>query len=137
MNKGPSKNLTWKELACKDGTPYPTKWINTRALEVSDSFEIIRAAFGNKPIRILSAYRSPAHNKKIGGARHSQHMNGRALDLMPPEGVNVLEFFNVIKKFAKETKIRGIGLYETFVHIDTRPSDNLVIWNGKGTKDSK
>lgn len=137
MNKGPSKNLTWKELACKDGTPYPTKWINTRALEVSDSFEIIRAAFGNKPIRILSAYRSPAHNKKIGGARHSQHMNGRALDLMPPEGVNVLEFFNVIKKFAKETKIRGIGLYGTFVHIDTRPSDNLVVWNGKGVKDLK
>jgi hypothetical protein len=43
-------------------------------------FEPIREHLG-KPIRINSGYRSPAVNKRIGGALTSQHSLGEAIDL--------------------------------------------------------
>lgn len=134
MNKL-SKNLTWKELRCKDGTEYPDKWRTNRAIQLAEVFEFIRAKCGNFPIEILSAYRSEEHNKKIGGARFSQHCNGRALDLKHSVLTNE-EFYNIIKENAKLIGIGGLGKYKTFVHIDTRPSDRLITWNGSGLKDS-
>src|SRR5690606_9510833 len=81
FDRGPSQHLSWKELACKDGTPYPDEFkLDGRVFQLAAVFEDIRRVCGNKPIRINSAYRSPAHNKKIGGARNSQHLHGRALD---------------------------------------------------------
>jgi len=47
---------------------------------VAELFEQIRAHFG-KPIGISSFYRSPALNKKIGGAKNSQHILGEAIDI--------------------------------------------------------
>jgi hypothetical protein len=43
-------------------------------------FEPIREHLG-KPIRVNSGYRSPAVNKRIGGAPTSQHSLGEAIDL--------------------------------------------------------
>jgi zinc D-Ala-D-Ala carboxypeptidase len=43
-------------------------------------FEPIRAHL-NRPIKINSGYRSPALNKRIGGAKNSQHVLGEAVDL--------------------------------------------------------
>jgi hypothetical protein len=43
-------------------------------------FEPIREHLG-KPIRVNSGYRSPAVNKRIGGALTSQHSLGEAIDL--------------------------------------------------------
>ena len=43
-------------------------------------FEPIREHWG-KPIRVNSGYRSPAVNKRIGGALTSQHSLGEAIDL--------------------------------------------------------
>jgi len=43
-------------------------------------FEPVREYFG-KPIAISSFYRSPAVNKKIGGAKSSQHLLGEAIDI--------------------------------------------------------
>ncbi len=131
----PSKHLSWNELKCKDGTEYPIKWRTSRALELAEIFELIRSECGNNPIEILSAYRSESWNRKIGGARFSQHVQGRALDLRPPTGFNVNSFYNLIKGLVNITTIRGIGKYKTFVHVDIRPSDKLVVWNGAGVKD--
>lgn len=36
----------------------------------------------NVPGRITSAYRSPDRNAQVGGASHSEHMDGRAADVM-------------------------------------------------------
>jgi uncharacterized protein YcbK (DUF882 family) len=131
----PSDHLTWVELECKDGTPYPEIWRNTRLPFLTFAFEKVRALYG-KPITVVSAYRTESHNRSIGGARFSQHVQGRALDLKPPKGVTVEKFFNDIKAKAKEFGIHGIGKYKTFVHIDVRPEDRLAVWNGKGVKDS-
>lgn len=134
-HRGPSPHLSWNEMACKNGTPYPLEWRKTRAVFLSRLFEVIRREAGNKPIEVVSAFRTLEYNARIGGARFSQHTQGRALDLRPPEGHSVQSFFDLIRKLPKANGLRGLGLYRTFVHIDIRDSDNLIIWSGKGKKD--
>ncbi len=128
-----SAHLTWAELACRDGTPYPEALRSTRALEVSALFEAIRALCDDRPLTVSSAYRSPAHNRKVGGAPDSQHMQGRALDLKPPAGMTVAEFYRRI--WNARDALPGLGAmarYRTFVHVDTRPRVNgrVATWNG-------
>jgi uncharacterized protein YcbK (DUF882 family) len=136
LSKGPSPNLSWKELACKDGTPYPNAFIEDGTAEfLAFTFEMIRALY-NKPIQVVSAYRSPEWNRLVGGARKSQHMYGKALDLKPPAGISVKRFYNDIKERAQTFYIGGIGLYPTFVHIDIRWTGKLVCWKGYGVKDN-
>lgn len=128
---GPSPHLSWKELACKDGAPYPTEWRTTRAVVLAAEFEAIRAEVG-KPITIGSAYRTRAWNRKVGGAKHSQHVEGRALDLYPPAGMSVNDLYVVCSRRARTagSAIRGIGIYPTFVHIDVRPGARIQFWTG-------
>jgi len=137
MTTGPSPHLTWKELACKDGTIYPDEFIvDNRVYALSNVFEAIRDMYG-KPIEILSAYRTPSHNRKIGGARNSQHVLGRALDLKPPKGVTLERFYDDIRDNAAKLGLGGIGKYKTFVHVDIRQSPKLAVWFGTGIKDSR
>jgi len=129
---GPSSHLSWTELACKDGTPYPEHWRASRAIPLAHEFERIRAAVG-KPIPILSGYRTPAYNARIpGAAKASQHVQGRALDLRPPKGMTVSDLLRTVLLVAKrpDSRLRGVGEYGWGVHIDIRPGDRLVRWSG-------
>lgn len=126
MASGPSSHLSWAEMACKDGTPYPEAWRSTRAKELAAAFEALRLAVG-LPIVVLSCFRTEAHNAAIGGARNSQHVQGRALDLRPPTGWRVLDLAAVAREIVE---IRGLGLYATFLHIDVRPTDRRAVWSG-------
>jgi uncharacterized protein YcbK (DUF882 family) len=71
---------------------------------------------------IVSAYRGPATNerlRRIGGggvARHSLHLEGRALDLRLP-GVALAD----LRDAALDARGGGVGFYarEQFVHVDT------------------
>ena len=47
---------------------------------LAQTLELVRVAVG-KPLIINSAYRSPAVNAAIGGAKNSQHMRGLAADI--------------------------------------------------------
>jgi uncharacterized protein YcbK (DUF882 family) len=133
---GPTQHLTWREMACHDGTEYPKQWRDSRAVIIAQAFEGVRKLFGDKPIKILSGYRTETYNKKIGGAKFSQHVQGRALDLRPPDGVDVDTFYNTIRANVDSLGIHGLGRYTTFVHIDVRPTDKLVSWKGYGVKDA-
>jgi len=134
---GPSKYLSWSELGCKDGTPFPAEWRATRGRDLGIVFERIRALFG-KPITVGSAYRTPAHNRRVGGAQHSQHLQGRALDLYPPTGASVKVFQNAVRRLADQMVdeghdlIGGLGYYPEFLHVDVRGTvgDKLIVWWG-------
>ena len=124
-----SPHLSWAELACRDGTPYPAVW-HDRAVRVAAVFEDFRAALGGDPIVIASAYRTPAHNRRIGGAPRSQHVQGRALDCHPVAGMFLAEFHVGALACARiDDRIGGIGLYRWGVHLDVRPHTRLVVWN--------
>lgn len=133
---GPSEHLSWKELACKDGTPYPKNFIvDGRVDHLANIFESIRKIW-DRPIKVHSAFRTLSHNRKVGGAKSSQHVQGRALDLAPPTGVTIDQFYNIIRRNANLFGIRGLGKYKTFVHVDTRPTNQLVMWSGSGVANS-
>lgn len=114
-------------------TCYPLDWRATRAVELAAAFEALRAAVGLTLV-VLSAYRTIAHNRAVGGARDSQHVQGRALDLLPPRGWSSMQLAAVAREIPE---IRGLGVYDTFTHIDVRPVAHLVVWNGTtGTRDT-
>lgn len=131
---GPSAHLSWAELGCKDGTLYPQEWRTTRAVDLATAFEAVREAVG-APIIIGSAYRTPDYNARVGGAKNSQHVQGRALDLYPPKGWTLHSFYTAIRKVALShtSPIHGLGRYPSFVHIDVRPREDLMVtvWMGK------
>jgi peptidoglycan hydrolase-like protein with peptidoglycan-binding domain len=79
----------------------------------------IRDYFG-KPV-YLTAYRCKAYNARTpNAAPNSYHCYGQAADFHI-NGVAPAE----IAKFAESIGIKGIGLYDTFVHIDTRESKSF------------
>ena len=132
LDKGPSPHLSWRELGCSDGTPYPERWRRSRALPLAQVFERIRWEVG-APIRVNSAYRTRGHNVRVGGSRYSQHVEGRALDLAVPRKFILAEFREIVLFVARRpgSLLRGLGVYPTFIHIDIRPSPRLVRWQGK------
>jgi len=74
-----------------------------------------------EPIHVISGYRSPASNRKLrqtsnGVAKHSLHMDGKAIDLRIPGRDLAL-----LRKTALSMKTGGVGYYpdSDFVHVDT------------------
>ena len=111
-----------EEIACNgDGK----LMLNFRAL---DMLEKLRVTI-NRPMILNSAYRSPAYNKKIGGATNSQHMRGVAFDCQMANQ-NPEEY----EKAAVAIGFRGIGHYpgSNFMHVDARQSATVVRWQGTG-----
>ena len=79
----------------------------------------IRDHFG-KPVYV-TAYRCKSHNNRVpNAAPNSYHIYGRAADFHI-DGVKPAE----IAKYAESIGVKGIGLYDTFVHIDTRESKSF------------
>lgn len=74
-----------------------------------------------RSITILSSYRSPAYNAAISGAAtKSYHMQFKALDIAVA-GHSPRAVFELLKKWRTEGRFKGgLGLYSTFVHVDTR-----------------
>ena len=104
-------------------------------LELVENLQIIRDHI-DAPVRVISGYRTPKYNRKIDGARKSQHMKARAADLKV-RGVSAKELHEIVTGLIKEKKIKkgGVGLYRTFVHYDTRGWN--ARWKGSGVKDDR
>lgn len=104
----------------RNSPPPVALWENiVPTLRVVDS---LRAYF-KKPVVLLSSYRSPAYNRAVGGETKSFHMQFQALDIAVA-GVAPSEVFKVLRSWRAAGKFSGgLGLYETFVHLDTRGYD--------------
>jgi len=107
-----------KEFACKDGSK-----ITFIGVELIGVLEIIREHF-NKPVVINSGYRTISYNKKIGGVSNSKHCMGIAADIYI-DGITPKEIYNFLDN--KYPNCYGIGLYNNFIHIDTR--EKKARWN--------
>lgn len=134
MSQPVTEHFTVEEFACHDGTPYPEEWITPRLHPLCETLEVVREAAGSDPLHIDSGYRTPAYNERIGGAEHSQHMNGRASDIKHPK-LSSSAVFNLILRLYKDgmlPNLGGVGLYPTFVHLDVRArvGGHLAIWGG-------
>lgn len=114
---GRKSNFQVKEFACNDGSD--TILVDC---ELVEKLQIIREYF-KAPVLINSGYRTKTYNTKIGGARSSQHLLGKAADIVV-KGVSPAD----VCKFAKIIGFRGVGEYKDFTHVDTRTSTSY--WKG-------
>ena len=129
-----TKNFNLSEFSCRDGSDVPSELLDN-AQSLADNLQILREQLG-KPIRVISGYRSPAYNRKIGGARRSQHMLAKAADIKVA-GLTPTEVKAAIEALIAEGAMKkgGVGLYKTFTHYDVRGRN--ARWYGKGMKDDR
>lgn len=71
-----SQHFRFREFASKGNG-----WIELHRALVH-GLERYRTALG-RPVAIVSGYRDPAYNKRVGGASNSQHLYGNAADVPP------------------------------------------------------
>jgi len=92
-----------------------------------DKLQALRVLL-DKPLYLTSAYRSVAHNKRVGGAKNSQHLLAKAFDVQM-HNQDPAEFLSA----AVAVGFTGIGFYQEsgFIHIDTGPPRT---WNQRWFK---
>ena len=66
---------------------------------------------------ITSGYRTPTHNKEVGGAKYSYHMRGMAADIRV-KGMSPKELANKLDAIVPDEC--GIIVYKNWVHFDVR-----------------
>ncbi|WP_053954675.1 YcbK family protein [Inediibacterium massiliense] len=113
-----SKNFKLKEFECRDGS---------HLVKVDEKLIILLQILRDrvqKPIIITSGFRTEKYNQRVGGAKKSQHLLGRAADIKVP-GV----YPDEVAKIAKEIGFKGIGVYKNFTHVDVREG-NMAFWRG-------
>tara|TARA_R110000803_G_scaffold54585_1_gene111313 strand:- start:3356 stop:3703 length:348 start_codon:yes stop_codon:yes gene_type:complete len=104
-----SKYFKREEFACKCGCGFDTvDFALVRGLDK------IREHF-DKPITINSGCRCKTYNASINGAKNSQHMLGRAADIVVKDIDTPL-----IAELANNLGFGGIHAYTNFTHVDTR-----------------
>ena len=101
--------------------------INERAL---DGLQAVRTELG-KPMHVNSAYRSEAHNRHVGGAPRSQHKAGTAFDIALRGGNDLRKqaYGDRIEALARKHGAKGIGRYNSFIHIDWRSGSRVRTWD--------
>lgn len=78
--------LTFSGTAARKGIPnVPPQPIIDQLVLTADRMEHVRTLLGDKPIRVLSGYRSEAVNRAVGGSKTSAHRTGHAVDFVCPE----------------------------------------------------
>jgi len=75
-----TENFSLHEFRCRDGSDVPEEYMDN-VRELAENLQVLRSHI-QKPITVISGYRSPEYNKKIDGARRSQHMVAKAGDLI-------------------------------------------------------
>lgn len=121
----PSKYFQPAEIACR-GTGLVM--LTPASIDALHRLDKLREAMGH-PLLVNSGYRSPEHNRAVGGAKASNHMKGIAFDINMTN-VDPRRF----EAEAAKLGFNGIGLYppqkpsgaRNFIHIDTRATK----WRG-------
>ena len=93
--------------------------------ELARHLEQLRAIV-KAPVTILSGYRCPDHNRKVGGAPMSQHVQGIAADVMV-KGLTPAKIKRAAEQVAR-FNAGGIGVYRSWVHVDLRSTQ--ARWQG-------
>lgn len=130
MHRQLTENFHVSELMCRDGTPVPSEYMEN-AYEVCRRAQVLRDIVG--PLVVLSGYRTPDYNRRVGGAKKSQHLTASALDLrssLHPAGGLYIIYLGLIDR--GQVPDGGIGLYvrKNFLHIDIGRAGRR--WKGKG-----
>ena len=111
-----SAHFKLSEFKCKDGTAVPAKYYG-HCQKLMNLLEEIREACGDRPITINSGYRTESYNKKVDGAKQSQHLYAAAADIKV-SGKSASEVYKLCDRLVGNRG--GVGRYSTFTHVDVR-----------------
>lgn len=115
-----TKNFSSEDFQCKCGCG-----TNMVSQKLINACQAIRDVF-NLPIVVNSGTRCEKHNAQMGGVPNSYHCQGLAADLSSPE----LEPEEIMYVARHVKAIGGIGIYDTFCHIDVREyKDRKAYWD--------
>lgn len=111
------------DMAMAGGVPL-IYWKNIQTL--MERLESLRRAVGY-PLVIRSGYRSPTHNRNVGGATRSQHLYGKAADIYVKD--YAIRCYDLAKIIDEHEDLRvlfgGLGLGSVKnVHVDIRSVKN-------------
>ena len=115
-----TKDFRVREFRCKDGSDKIL--IDT---DLVNLLQQIRDAF-DRAVTINSAYRTPTHNKRVGGASNSQHVKGTAADIRV-QGVPPFAVAAWMEQHIKSVGKHACGYYpiSLFCHVDVRATKVL------------
>ncbi|MCT4606632.1 MAG: D-Ala-D-Ala carboxypeptidase family metallohydrolase [Marinisporobacter sp.] len=122
-----TKNFNLAEFKCKDRGEV---LLNAAVIDHIQRLQSFRNWY-NRPMKVVSGYRTEKYNEKIGGSKKSKHIEGIASDIALPDDFYEFskqrrdEFLNNVKsKWIELCELDGlgggIGFYDTFFHIDSR-----------------
>lgn len=122
-----TRNFNLIEFACKDGTPVPPNYLNN-VKELANNLQVLRD-FTGAGIHLNCGYRTPEHNKKVGGEPNSKHLVAMAADIVS-EKYTPTQLRAIIESLIKQGKMKqgGLGSYKTFTHYDVRGTQ--ARWKG-------
>lgn len=111
-----SESISELSIAMRDGRTDEVKRMNTKTLDIIAALQNMLRP--NQPTHLISAYRSPVTNRRIGGAKESYHVKAMASDIKMP-GIG----YNTLLNAAKRLNAGGVGRYTRsgFVHVDSGP----------------
>jgi len=115
-----TKNFKKSEFDCKCGCDMPVD-VLANITKLASQLQYIRDNVA-LPITINSGYRCEAHNKSVGGSENSQHLLGKAADIVINGLDPVLDTYDYLDDLMRTGEILqgGLGMYKTFTHIDIR-----------------
>tara|TARA_R110000751_G_scaffold15179_6_gene49020 strand:- start:478 stop:873 length:396 start_codon:yes stop_codon:yes gene_type:complete len=119
-NKRLTKNFNQSEFDCRDGSIMPVD-VFENIVELAENLQVLRD-FVRLPIKVNSGFRTPEYNALlVGGAKNSQHLLGKAGDIVI-NGLQPVQVADIIMELIDKGQMKqgGIGVYNTFCHYDTR-----------------
>lgn len=112
-----TKNFSMEEMSCRCGCSSLGK------IDVAfmTKLQKVRDAYG-KPMKVNSGYRCEAHNKRVGGAKYSNHVKGIAADIAMANSMDRHKLIRIATNIGLT-----VIVYKDFCHIDDRPNDPLFL----------
>lgn len=109
--------FTWAQ-ATHGGTRLPVSVdVVYGMIRIAEVMEEIRSRFENRPIEIVSWYRDPATNLRVGGAKMSRHIHGDGVNFVV-EGTHPQDVYSKLDTWWGARG--GLARASNFTHIDAR-----------------
>jgi len=110
----------------KNGYDIP-EGLENNIIPTATVLDELRHVYG-KPLYVNSSYRPKEYNTSIGGAKNSLHLVYNAIDFSTPDHSKLKSLYDLLNEwdarhrfdFLPKPGSMGIGLYDTFIHLDTR-----------------
>jgi len=114
-----TENFRLQEFQSGDKADFPAA-VLINLSKLAKNLQVLRNEL-KQSITITSGYRSPKHNRAVGGVVNSQHVLGKASDLQA-QNTTPKQLAVLIEKLILERKMDegGVGIYPEFVHYDIR-----------------